>query len=651
MSTTPNTPPAPRVPGRMFSPFTRRVFSPRNLRRVLLTLAVLATVTGLFYTVENWRGKRAWERFKQESAARGTVVDWAAYVPSPVPDDQNFFKAPNMQKWFVGRTNSEFWNRVAYEGLDEMMLRSNICAAADVTVVPANAPVAPGDADLVLDYNPPRLTLASPPPASGVRMAPDRQERYMTQGRHLKVSAEVDRQLFKAVKPMEKYFDTNQAAPEVSDVNRIPFGRKPFPPIAPLRVVVRSDAPISTNEIKNFFPAKLVAAGMAGRTATVISTGSNTFRVRLASPPYIPAAVLIEWSDQFAPDFAAIDAALERPYARMEGDYECPATVPIPNFIAGRILAQVLAVRAQCYLLMGEPEKALRELTVIHHMARMFEGRPTSQPMTLVAAMINSAVKGLYVTIIADGLHLRAWQEPQLAALQQQLAETDLMPYLRDAFEMETINFGATVETASSAEIASQWNGGNRMSFWKKASDPVYLFIRIAPHGWLYQNAVVRATAHPQIYGTFDLTNHLVQPDVVDARMREELQLRQHIGPYDFLAYRLVPNFSRAIQSAARTQTFVNEALVACALERYRLARSQYPETLDALVPQFADKLPHNLIGGQPLKYRRDGDDFVLYSVGWNGTDEGGIPGPKGDTQVDMIQNDWVWPPQANNGK
>jgi hypothetical protein len=83
-----------------------------------------------------------------------------------------------------------------------------------------------------------------------------------------------------------------------------------------------------------------------------------------------------------------------------------------------------------------------------------------------------------------------------------------------------------------------------------------------------------------------------------------------------------------------------NEAQIVCALERYRLAHGEYPETLDVLAPQFIEKLPHDIIGGQPLHYRRiEGGIFLLYSVGWNETDDGGVPG----TLSDPKQGDWVW--------
>jgi Sigma-70 region 2 len=76
------------------------------------------------------------------------------------------------------------------------------------------------------------------------------------------------------------------------------------------------------------------------------------------------------------------------------------------------------------------------------------------------------------------------------------------------------------------------------------------------------------------------------------------------------------------------------------------LARANDPESLDALAPQFIAKVPHDVIGGGPLHYRRTDDgQFVLYSVGWNETDDGGVAVlNKGSTaNVDINEGDWVW--------
>ena len=85
-------------------------------------------------------------------------------------------------------------------------------------------------------------------------------------------------------------------------------------------------------------------------------------------------------------------------------------------------------------------------------------------------------------------------------------------------------------------------------------------------------------------------------------------------------------------------------ARVAIALERYHLTHGEYPESLDALAPQFLKQIPHDIIDGQPLQYRRSSDgQFVLYSVGWNETDDGGVVGLNEDGRADIRKGDWVW--------
>jgi hypothetical protein len=71
------------------------------LRKIIIALAGLAVLIALFYAEEDWRGKRAWENYKREQEAKGTVMDWNKLIPPSVPDKQNFFKAPKMGVWFV----------------------------------------------------------------------------------------------------------------------------------------------------------------------------------------------------------------------------------------------------------------------------------------------------------------------------------------------------------------------------------------------------------------------------------------------------------------------------------------------------------------------------------------------------------------------
>jgi hypothetical protein len=141
------------------------------------------------------------------------------------------------------------------------------------------------------------------------------------------------------------------------------------------------------------------------------------------------------------------------------------------------------------------------------------------------------------------------------------------------------------------------------------------------------------------IIDIFDVLNNQVLPRRADEIKSQIDSAFSGFSPYTFMALIALPSYVKASQTTARNQTLANEAFIACGLERYRLAHGQYPETLEALVPQFAEKLPHDIIGGQPLKYHRTGDNqFLLYSIGWNGKDDGGVPGKT------AAEGDLVWP-------
>ncbi len=115
----------------------------------------------------------------------------------------------------------------------------------------------------------------------------------------------------------------------------------------------------------------------------------------------------------------------------------------------------------------------------------------------------------------------------------------------------------------------------------------------------------------------------------------------------------MFPIFAHGAEVAAVSQTTVDEVVVACALERYRLAKGALPEKLDALVPKFLALVPTDVIDGKPLRYQRDGEHFKVWSVGWNTTDDNGviatIRGKPWRWHED--EGDWVWQYPAENSQ
>ena len=75
----------------------------------------------------------------------------------------------------------------------------------------------------------------------------------------------------------------------------------------------------------------------------------------------------------------------------------------------------------------------------------------------------------------------------------------------------------------------------------------------------------------------------------------------------------------------ARTVAELRCALCALAAERYRRTQGDWPASLAALVPNYLASIPVDPFDAQPLRMRRLEQGFVIYSVGPDGQDCGGI--------------------------
>ena len=582
---------------RLTKRFYNWLFTWQTMRRLLIALAILATLIAAFYTEENWRGKRDWEKCKAQLEAQGAVLDWDKFIPLPVPDDQNFFTfSTNFFKFkqLSGTNDPEYKSVLANNWLRlEGPILTNLPTwntskrgpiLAQITVLPqANLDLLHGTNALFVTLN-------------------DTND------------ARRSRDLIQAT-----------MGPMIHGVQGFTFSRFRPDENKPAQIFVQAAIPPSDNDLQKLIPPDT-------QLQIDTSVDRRTFNVvlRLHGPGIMAAADYIKWSDQFVPAFDDIHEALKRPYAIIPGDYSNPASMPIPNFVILRALAQTLGQRAQCFLLLDQPDKALHELTLIHDVCRILEKPPTGKSETLVEAMINVAIMGLYTGIINDGFQHRQWKEPQLVALQEQLKEIDLPPFVFEALQEEPARM-------------SYFAGTAKLPVW---GTPKWLRWSV-PRGWVYQMVAVAVKQNSQLALGFDPERNTISPQKIDTTMQNIKDAVANNSPFYLLARIAVPNVSKAWQNTAYNQTMANQAQIASALERYYLAHGEYPETLDALSPQFMETFPQDIIGGEPPIYRRTDDGkFLLYSIGWNETDDGGQSVSRNEFGVvtNFTQGDWVWP-------
>ncbi len=95
----------------------------------------------------------------------------------------------------------------------------------------------------------------------------------------------------------------------------------------------------------------------------------------------------------------------------------------------------------------------------------------------------------------------------------------------------------------------------------------------------------------------------------------------------------LLPAMSAALDAAARGNAMNDAVMTAIAIKRYRRDRGQIPKDLEQLVPDFLKQVPTDPIDGKPLRYVVKDSEYLLYSVGKNGVDDGG----QGDYDPDIV--------------
>ena len=81
-------------------PTVRRLGRALFSRKMLYAALALLTLVMLLYAVENFRGARAWENYRQDAETRGLKLDWTAHIPPPIPDAENGANTPLIQLWF-----------------------------------------------------------------------------------------------------------------------------------------------------------------------------------------------------------------------------------------------------------------------------------------------------------------------------------------------------------------------------------------------------------------------------------------------------------------------------------------------------------------------------------------------------------------------
>ncbi|HTQ50787.1 MAG TPA: hypothetical protein VMJ12_08745 [Candidatus Acidoferrales bacterium] len=421
------------------------------------------------------------------------------------------------------------------------------------------------------------------------------------------------------------------------------------------RLPVSVSGLVGTNWVYHSSPTPEVASGWATARMISLQPWQSYYRelertnpdanIPTTPQPQSPAADVLLALSKFDPVIEKLRQDSTRPYSRFPLEYnkDNPADIWLSHLATVKRYAQVLHLRAIAELQDNQSEKSLADIRLMLRLSDSIQTEPI-----LISHLVRIAIVNLALQPVWEGLEEHKWSDKQLAELSTELAGFNFLADYKLAIRGErNCNVGVIefLQRQNLRHLRETFGdfGENEHSLWNLSAILYYL----CPNGWFYQNELHICQFYENWYlplvNEKDGTVSPAAADAVDDAVGRELS---HRTADNFFELWLLPALGNAVKKFAYAQESVDLARVAVSLERYRLAHGEYPESLDAVAPQFIDKLPHDIINAQPLHYRRTaGDQFILYSVGWNETDDGGVvvldKGSSG--RVDFNHGDWVW--------
>lgn len=506
---------------------------------VLGAALALVLLISLFYTVENYRGKRVWLKCRQISLARGEKLTLAELAPPVVPDDENFAMQPIWVEAITAQLGAE--------------------------------------------------------------------------------------------KAASWYGERVRA-----------FGETNKPRPLDLRIELSEVLPM-TNRAGSWQLAEKTDLTLWQDYYRQLAQRTNYFPVA-AQPQSAAADVLLALS-RYHDTLETLRAASQLPHARFPVGYsdKNPAYVLLPHLARLKECVQFLQLRACAGLQAGRADSALDDIKLMMRLNDLVREEPF-----LISHLVHIAMFQIEVQVFWQGLAERRWDDAQLARLDAWLARSDFLTNYTRAMAGEKA-FGC--QTTSYLE-QNRREMRNVMGLLFQLpgnlgeNETLVNCVAIAtPRGWLEQNqAVIWRFYEEHLDHLIDVQRRTYSTTNAVREANAESKLRSSLSPYNRLASMVLPALSKAARRFVFAQQSLDFTRVAIALERYRLANGHFPDTLDALAPTFLARIPHDVVSGEPLRYRRTEDgSFILYSVGWNQTDDGGQVSRTITGRPNPESGDWVW--------
>ncbi len=273
----------------------------------------------------------------------------------------------------------------------------------------------------------------------------------------------------------------------------------------------------------------------------------------------------------------------------------------LPHVQEVRVISRLLMLNAHVHVHDGEDQQGLRDLTGIFAVSDALSGEPT-----IISQLVRIAVHTIGCRLAVQMLPHCQWTEKELKTLQMAVGRARFRQEMLNAFYGEQALF-LTSNTVGSVAVGS-----------------VVLF----------RDANALKTIELFRMSTDGLSKSW--PEAMRKQQEIDTQIKgmasSAISRFKFMTLMLMfPTLKPAVISGARAEARQNCAIATIAAQRYRLQHGKLPTSLadiNPLIPGDPDERSGRLtdpFDGLPLRFKAEGNQLLIYSVGDNKTDDGGI--------------------------
>lgn len=337
-----------------------------------------------------------------------------------------------------------------------------------------------------------------------------------------------------------------------------------------------------------------------------------------AAWPEETAARIRDLIERYAQPLELIRRAAQMERSRFDLDLTFPGTVSMEHLIGLSKASRLLRWSALLRLRDGDVNGALEDARTAFLLTNAVADEPVIISLLFRSTLINGS---LATTELVLGEHQPGPETSRAFLRDLQPAAASLRAHLVRVFKGERVAFRTLM-----APFSGQW-------------DIIPLEMRVAAP-YIPRRSISAFLGRPfirsMLLGYLNMVPRIVEisrADWVDARpLMEALEAdaaeweTRYMRHYSrIFAAMIVPALIRLKQVETRTEARLAGAEAALALKLYRADRGEYPDSLDALAPEFLESVPRDPFAGEPLKYVREGEGFLVYSLGPNGVDDGGL--------------------------